>query len=76
MWAVLLVHSATIDLLIQGAKNGECSHHGLYSIAVQNSRNRFRRLSGGLPAMMPALMAPLDVPITQSGSMPASWSAS
>ena len=51
-------------------------HHGLYSSEVQNSRKRSTRFSGGLPAMRPALMAPLEVPITQSGSIPASWSAS
>jgi hypothetical protein len=33
----------------------------------QNSRNRDTRWSGGLPAMMAALMAPIDVPATQLG---------
>jgi hypothetical protein len=31
--------------------------------------------SGGLPAMMAPLIAPMEVPITQSGSMPASCKA-
>ena len=34
-----------------------------------------RRCSGGLPAISAALIAPIEVPITQSGSMPASCSA-
>jgi hypothetical protein len=32
-------------------------------------------LRRGLPAMMAPLMAPMEVPITQSGSMPASCKA-
>ena len=41
-------------------------------------RGRFRasRRSTGFPAISAALMAPIEVPMTQSGSMPASWSAS
>ena len=42
----------------------------------QNSRSRGMRLAGALPAISAALIAPIDVPITQSGSMPASCSAS
>jgi hypothetical protein len=38
----------------------------------QNVRSLSRRSAGGLPAISAALMAPIDVPITQSGSMPAS----
>ncbi len=41
----------------------------------QNSRRRAMRLAGWLPAMRAPLMAPIDVPITQSGSMPPSMSA-
>ena len=41
----------------------------------QNSCNASRRLDGSLPAMSAALIAPIDVPITQSGSMPASCRA-
>ncbi len=41
----------------------------------QNSRSRAMRLAGSLPAMMAPLMAPIDVPMTQSGSMPPSISA-
>jgi hypothetical protein len=33
------------------------------------------RCSGGLPAMIAELIAPIDTPHTQSGSMPASCSA-
>ena len=46
------------------------------STRAQNSRNRATRFSCALPAISAALIAPIDVPITQSGSMPASCSAS
>jgi hypothetical protein len=42
----------------------------------QNASSRSMRRSRGLPAMMAPLMAPIEVPITQSGSTPASCSAS
>ena len=37
---------------------------------LQNSVRRSSRCSGLLPAMMAALMAPMETPETQSGSMP------
>jgi hypothetical protein len=42
----------------------------------QKSRSRSKRRSRALPAISAALMAPIDVPMIQSGSMPASCSAS
>ena len=39
---------------------------------VQNSCRRAMRFFGSLPAMMAPLMAPIEVPMTQSGSMPPS----
>ena len=42
----------------------------------QNSSMRASRSATGLPAMSAALMAPIEVPITQSGSIPASCRAS
>ena len=33
----------------------------------QNSRSRSTRRSGGLPAMSAALIAPIEIPATQSG---------
>ena len=33
----------------------------------QNSRSRSTRFSGGLPAISAALMAPIEMPATQSG---------
>ena len=42
----------------------------------QNSRNRSMRFSGAFPAIKAALIAPMEVPITQSGSIPASCIAS
>jgi hypothetical protein len=41
----------------------------------QNSCNRASRLRGGLPAMMAELIAPIETPDTQSGSMPRSCRA-
>ena len=41
----------------------------------QKSRSRSRRCAGSLPQISAALIAPIEVPITQSGSMPASCSA-
>jgi len=38
----------------------------------QNSRSRSTRLSGELPAINAALIAPIDTPVTQSGARP--WS--
>jgi len=35
----------------------------------QNSRMRSTRCSGGLPAISAALMAPIDTPATQCGSV-------
>ena len=45
------------------------------SIRRQNSFSRSSRSPFGLPAMSEALIAPIEVPITQSGSIPASVSA-
>jgi hypothetical protein len=39
-------------------------------------RIRSSRFSGAFPAINAALIAPIDVPMTQSGSIPASCSAS
>jgi len=33
----------------------------------QNSRNRSTRFSGGFPAISAALIAPIEIPATQSG---------
>jgi hypothetical protein len=48
---------------------------GRLSIRDQNSRSRSSRVATLLPAMIDPLMAPIDVPMTQSGSIPASWRA-
>ena len=34
---------------------------------LPNSRNRSTRLAGGLPAMSAELIAPIEIPATQSG---------
>jgi hypothetical protein len=36
-------------------------------ICSQNARSLSMRLSGALPAMIAALMAPIEMPTTQSG---------
>jgi hypothetical protein len=41
----------------------------------QKTRSASSRFSGRLPAMMAELIAPIETPQTQSGSMPASCSA-
>ena len=47
----------------------------LCAMRCQNSSSLGRRLPGSLPAIRLALMAPIEVPMIQSGSMPASCSA-
>jgi hypothetical protein len=42
----------------------------------QNSRSLPSRVARELPAMIAALMAPIETPVTQSGSIPCSCSAS
>ena len=51
-------------------------HHPSDVARFQNSRSRLIRSFGGLPAIMAALIAPIDMPAIQSGSMPRSASAS
>jgi hypothetical protein len=41
-------------------------------IVSQKSRSLVRRSAGALPAMIAALMAPMETPQSQSGAMPAS----
>jgi len=41
----------------------------------QKARRRSTRRSGGLPAIRAALMAPIEMPATHSGSNPARHSA-
>ena len=45
------------------------------STRFQNSRRRLRPSFGGPPTINAALIAPIDVPTTQSGVIPASASA-
>ena len=46
------------------------------STRFQNSRRRASRFCAVLPAISAPLIAPMEVPITQSGSTPDSCSAS
>jgi hypothetical protein len=56
-------------------KAGKAPHRLERSTRRQNSWSLERRSSTLLPAIRLALMAPIEVPISQSGSMPASCSA-
>ena len=58
---------------------GPGSHGSAASQAVmpsQKARRLATRRSGGLPAMMAALIAPIEMPATQEGSKPCMQSAS
>jgi hypothetical protein len=50
---------------------GPDGHVGRLSIRDQNSRSRFNRDLSAFPAMIDPSMAPIEVPMTQSGSIPA-----
>ena len=52
------------------------SHEGVASTRRQNSRSLAMRVSRLLPVMIAALIAPMDVPMIQAGSTPASCIAS
>jgi hypothetical protein len=54
---------------------GKAPQKALLSTRRQNCCSRGSRSSTRLPAMMPALMAPIEVPMIQSGSTPASCKA-
>jgi hypothetical protein len=45
---------------------------GAAQIVSQNSRNRSTRRDSGEPAMIAALSAPIEMPATQFGRIPAS----
>jgi hypothetical protein len=45
-------------------------------ISSQKARNRSTRRSGGLPAMRAALIAPIEIPVTHSGSRRSATKAS
>ena len=56
-------------------KAGKAPQKVLLSTRRQNCWSLGSRSSTRLPAMMAALMAPIEVPMIQSGSTPASCSA-
>ena len=53
------------------ALTGEAGSSGGRQIVSQNSRSRSTRVSRGLPATIAAFSAPIEMPATQFGSMPA-----
>src|SRR6516165_2614644 len=61
-------HSDHSENPVQAGSNG---HALARSTLFQNSSSLVRRSEGSLPAMMPALIAPIEVPMIQSGSTPA-----
>jgi hypothetical protein len=50
-------------------------HEGCAVISFQKFLSIATRSAGAFPAMMAALIAPMEMPATQSGSMPASANA-
>ena len=70
---VSVVHDETASAMPVQA--GNAPQKVLYCMRRQNSLSFGRRSSTLLPAMRLALMAPIEVPISQSGSTPASCSA-
>ena len=57
------------------ASSTDASSQALLASAARIHCSLASRLSGSLPAIRLALMAPIEVPMIQSGSMPASCSA-
>jgi hypothetical protein len=55
--------------------SGSRLHAFFCSIRLQNACSARMRFCGSLPAIRLALIAPIDVPMIQSGSTPASCSA-
>ena len=58
------------------ASSGQAMTVAWRVIRVQNADSRLMRSAGALPAMIAALMAPIEVPAYQPGWMPASCKAS
>ena len=56
-------------------QRGKASRSGEALTVSQNARSLSTRFSGGLPAMSAELMAPIEMPATQSGCKFASASA-
>ena len=63
------------QFLVEPGKRSAKFQVGFCSIRFQNSRKRGSRLSISLPAIRLALIAPIEVPMIQSGSTPASCTA-
>ena len=73
--AVVIITLVALRALRKTSPSGVKSQT-LRSVTMsQNCRSRSRRLSGRLPAMIAALIAPIETPEIQSGSTPASCRA-
>ena len=68
-------HGVQYETVSLNPGQGDAFQMSLRVMRRQNSCSRGSRFSGSLPAISPALMAPMDVPMIQSGSRPASCSA-
>jgi hypothetical protein len=55
-----------------GPRKGRASGAGSPASDSQKPRSTSTRRSGGLPAMIAAVIAPAETPTTRSGSIPAS----
>ena len=71
------IKAALVSLNSERARSpGVTGFHGTGAETIsQNSFRRSTRFSGSLPAMIAALMAPIEMPATHSGSKPARHSA-
>ena len=74
-YSLLIVDQYESASLMLGSIPGKVGK-GLSSTRRQNSRSCATRFSGSLPAIKLAFMAPIEVPMIQSGSRPASCKAS
>ena len=63
---------STKDCITSAGGNGNAGRQ----MVSQNSRSLCTRISGGLPAITAVLSAPIEMPATQFGSMPAAASPS
>ena len=70
---VSVIHDASASAT--PAQAGKAPQKVARSTLCQNSLSLAKRSSGLLPAMMAALIAPIEVPMIQSGSTPVSCSA-
>ena len=71
--AVKALRTASLELKSACSINaGNGGPNAGWQIVSQNCSSRSTRFSGGLPAMIAVFNAPIEMPASQFGSMPAS----